>query len=195
MNIMRTSLLAMAAATTVLVPSAAHADSVTNSDPAGDVVSYDTSSGSDTPTKEPGQAEGDIVNSGVVHGLRVVKMAMRYRELTASGAGENHFFRIGTNEHRIREVYIEAGPGHWQGRAHFSAPSGRTVRCWAMRFRIDYTKNVVHLSVPRSCLSRPRWVHVGMGTATLTDPKVFVDDAHTNGHIGENPKWGQIIYR
>jgi hypothetical protein len=49
--------------------------------------------------------------------------------------------------------------------------------------------------VPRRCLGRPNWVHVGMAAGTFEDPASFWDDAATNGYIGANPKWGPRVHR
>ena len=196
MRIIRASALALATVlvTTlaVLVPSAAEARSYVSPDTSGDVVEVNFQY--ETTAVVPARTEGDIVSSGVVNGKRRIKMAMRYRELTMTGAGVVHVFRIGSLK-RVRVVSLVARPGHWQGSALMEKDNGTNVTCRGMSWSIGYDDNLLRLSVPRRCLGKPKWVHVGMLEKHMEDPSNFLDDAQTNGYIGADPKWGPWVRR
>lgn len=183
----------VAAATLVpLVPTSAHADTYLNNDAVGDVVAGSTSS--DTTTPEPARLEGDIAYSKVRHRARKVVMTMRYRELTASSP-MLHYFALATGKMR-RYVYVYAGPGHWGGKVEFDNAQGKKVRCHVTR-TIDYTANSATVSVPRSCLGRPKWVKVAMAQATfdtVTEGKLYLDDARSAGDFNQ-PRWSPRVYR
>ena len=123
-------------------------------------------------------------------------MAMRFEELTETGHGATYTFLIGT-KHKIRYLFLDTSPGHWQGLKLFSRNSGYDpVKCRGIGWSIDYGADLVRASVPRRCLGRPKWVHVGMGeNSFFNDPVLFLDDAATNGYIGREWKWGPRVYR
>ena len=192
---LRSSALALVTFMAVLIPSAATANSYVRPDAAKDVVKYATANSSSS-TKVPDRTFGDVLSSSVGHGKRRVNMAMRADELTQTGDGATFLFRIGT-KHKIRRLYIETSPGHWQGVGYFlrDTNSGDSLKCRGIGWSIDYGTDLVRASVPRKCLGKPKWVHVGMATATFEDPAIFLDDAGTNGYIGDAPKWGPRVYR
>jgi hypothetical protein len=198
LNIARAGALTLATVLAVMAPTAAHAASYVHPDSTGDVLHLnESSSDGDSGTKVPDRTDGDIVRSAVVHGKGRVSMALSYRDLVAptGSAGTIHIFRIGTNKKRVRQVYVFASGSRPQGAVDFEKGSGKSVKCKGVRWNINYSTNVVRASVPRRCLGNPKWVHVGMATATLADPDVFVDDAATNGYLGNEPKWGARVYR
>ena len=196
MKIVRSAMLTLAVAlSAALVPVAAHAGTYSAPDASGDVVMYDFSGDSETPVKVPDRTDGDIVNSRVVHGPNRLTMEVRYRDLVASGGTIVHDFRIGTNNHRVREIGIVAGPGKWQGRHVVVNKRGKRVRCHGVHWSLQYGANLVRVSVPRRCLGNPKWVHVGIGTLEETGSSLYLDDANTNGTFGETTKWGPRVYR
>lgn len=195
MNIARTSALALAAVL-VLAPTAAEAKSYVRSDPSGDVVEANTSS--NATTKVPARTDGDIVRSAVVHGKGRVTMAVSFRDLvapTTSDDGVVHIFRVGTNKKRIREFEVVTTGAHPGGVVEVTKGNGNRATCRGVAKSVDYTKNTVRLSVPRRCLGRPKWVHVGIGSIKFTSPNAFADDAATNGYLGNQVKWGPRVFR
>ncbi len=96
----------------------------------------------------------------------------------------DHFLRVVTNEGITRDVNVYAAPKHWRGEAEMTRPNGKTVPC-DIRHSIDYDLDVVTVSFPRSCVSSPRWVRIGVGS-TWAEPdvsKFYVDDAQLSGHL------------
>jgi hypothetical protein len=193
MNLVRSSLLAAVTAAAVLAPAAAYADAAVTSDPKGDVLVY--SGDSETPTKDPSVTQGDIVSSAVDYGPRRVTLAVHFRDLAMSGDGFYSVFRIRTNEGRLREVDLFAGPGQWSGTTETVNARHDKVRCRGVRHNIYYTANLARISIPSRCLSRPRWVETAIGAVDIKDPKFFVDDANTDGKVYDEPVWGTRVYR
>ncbi len=194
MKLLRSGTLALVTTLAVGVPAAASANSYVLPDPSGDVVKYDNQQ-DNTATAVPLRTEGDVLSSGVTHGKKRVKMAMRVDELAASGDGATFYFRIGTKK-KIRFLYINTSPGEWAGVKSFKkGDSSKSARCRGINWSIDYVDDIITASVPRKCLGKPKWVHVGMAVATYEEPAAFVDDAGTDGYIGDEPKWGPRVFR
>ena len=79
-----------------------------------------------------------------------------------------------------RDVDIFADGGDWQGSADLRRRSGSPVKC-AISHQINYTRNVIRLRVPRSCLKDPRWVQANVFTLGVFDQKALRmvgDSAH-----------------
>ena len=194
MKLLRSGTLALATTFAVAVPAAAQANSYVLPDSTKDVVKYDNQQ-DNTATAVPDRTEGDILSSSVAHGKRRVRMAMRVDELTPTGDGATFYFRIGTKK-KIRFLYINTSPGEWAGVKSFKkGDSNRNARCRGINWSIDYVEDIIAASVPRKCVGKPKWVHVGMAVATYEEPAAFVDDAQTDGYIGDEPKWGPRVYR
>lgn len=105
---------------------------------------------------DPQAANGDITRVVIRHAPRKVVIRTHYRELTR--AGSLWVGGIRTNEGVRREVIWDGD----SGRMLVFARDGRRVRCGAER-TVDAAAEVIEIRVPRSCLSRPRWVEVGVG--------------------------------
>ncbi len=160
---------------------AASARTLADSDPHGDVRSF--SGDSEKSVAEPAVTDGDIVSTRFTHGTHRVSVRIRLANLQRTGAYRAEYVRIVTNEGLRREVSLTAAPGMWRGRAEMDRPSGRKVRC-AMRHDIDYAHDVVTLDFPRTCISSPRWVRLGVGSLWGEDlKKIYVDDALIGGAV------------
>ncbi len=189
----RSGALALLTTMAVLVPSAAVADSYVHSDPAGDVRRFATHTAT-TSTAAPDRDEGDVLSSSVAHGKKRVTMAMRAEELPSTGDGVSYLFRIGT-KHKVRRLFIETGPGRWQGAKFFTKDNNKQTKCRGIRWSINYTTDVIVTSVPRRCLGKPKWVRVGMVLIAFEEPADFDDDAATTAPYGSVPRWGPRVYR
>jgi hypothetical protein len=207
---MRTSVLirpvlaATAAAAMVVVPvTAAQAQTWRHADATGDVQSMPVASDATTGTVEPGVTDPDIRTVRVSHAPRKVTMRVQFVDLAAAkDVGYFFVFQLRTNERLHRQVELDAGPGMWRGQVSFSSPR-RELRCKGLARSVDYIQNVVTVTVPRSCLSNPRWVQAGSGAAKITglnlnDPgsigtaTAYVDDAGSD-KLGNNLAWSPRI--
>ena len=187
----RTLVLTSLTSVALLVPTQAYAGSYLVHDSTKDVISQ-TDDGAET--KAPDHTEGDVRSSYVEYAPRRVVAAMSYVGLTQTPDLAGHVFSFHTNKGRVRDVTVLAGPGHWAGRAEMTTGRGRHVRCRVAR-TIDYTQHRISISVPRSCLGKPRWVQVGMGMVTVKGNTFFGDDALTNGTLGNNVVLGPRVFR
>jgi hypothetical protein len=205
---MRTSVLirpvlaATAAAAMVVVPvTAAQAQTWRHADATGDVQSVGASSDAN-PTPAPDAVDPDVSKIRVTHGPRKVTMRVQFVDLAAGKQVSYMFmFQLRTDERLHRDVVLDAGPGMWRGQASFSSPHS-DLRCKGLGHNIDYVQNVVTVTVPRSCLSRPRWVQAGAGAAKFTGlgtttqdmstVMLYADDAGSD-KIGNHLAWSPRI--
>lgn len=179
--------LALATALAVGTAGIASAQTLSVTDAAGDVESADMNSTQTTGTPEPTITNGDIVTTVFQHSGRRISVRVTFTDLQKTGSMRGDFLRLVTNEGVRREVSLYAGPQHWGGQAEMTRPNGRHVRC-RIAHDIDYSANVVTLSFPRACVSKPRWVRLGLGSMWLDNgSKVYADDAQrTGGAIEES---------
>jgi hypothetical protein len=170
----------------LLVATTASADArpVYHDDQTHDVLKYDDSA--QEPVGAPDQVNGDIVRTHLWHAHRVGAQ-VRFADLQKTGDFRADVLRIHTNENVNRTVMISAGPGNWRGSVDLTKANGDTVPC-RVAHSIDYTANVVTVRVPRSCLSRPRWVSMGFGSLTSDGDDtgtMYLDDALAPGVADE----------
>jgi len=179
-RLLRRGLTFAAVAVLVMLPSAAGAERRGEHDALADV--WASPVGAVSYTAVPKHVDGDIVATRVIHAPRAVWIRVRFRELTDTTNGNFHRFAI-KSDRRYRFVEINALPGHWEGTALMTGSAGRPVAC-ALHFRIDYVLNQIHLKIPRSCLSKPSWVRVGVRSIVAGALRVFTDDGHSIGVPG-----------
>jgi len=183
-----------AAATLVLAPAVAHADTDVHTDFTGDVVSTSFSSNTEEWTPEPTRTEGDIVSTRVSHLDRKVRIKIKLAALSRTGRGWDFYYVLRTNIGK-RYLDLDATRGRWAGKPRLTNANDKTVSCTGLSRSIDYVNDAVLVVIPRSCLGNPRWVRVGIGSIGLGSTKVFVDDARTQGNIYNLPVLGPRVYR
>lgn len=207
--LIRPALVAAAAAALTIVPvTAATAQTYRHTDTTHDLQSVDLSSSSDfTFTPTPDATEPDVKSIRISHGPRRVSVAMRFTDLTKTATKTAYEVEVRTNEHLLRTVDLEAGPQTWRGRQSFSSSRG-ALRCKGLTHSIDYDTNVVSISIPRYCLSTPRWVKVAAmaadevvattsptdGSQPTTTDTGYLDDAQ-NSTFGLNETWSPRIHK
>jgi hypothetical protein len=130
---------------------------------------------------------GDITRLRAAHGTHRVKVRLQFQDLQKRNVdGFNHFTRVRTDE-KMFLIRLHAYRGWWAGESLLAAK--RLLKCRGLKHHIDYAENTVRVSVPRSCLGRPKWVRVGAATNSFvkgTDQLRF-DDALSTGTAGEVP--------
>lgn len=176
------SALCLAAGLAVTTAGTATAQTLSVTDQAGDVYSFTMDS--DTATAEPGVANGDIVRTVLRHNTGRISARVKLAELRRIGEVSGTFLRVLTNEGITRDVSIYAGPNMWRGQAEMSRRNGNTVAC-DITHKIDYDRNLVTLSFPRSCVSNPRWVRIGLGASWANSgfQKFYLDDSQISGQV------------
>jgi hypothetical protein len=133
------------------------------------------------PVVAPRQRRNDIRRTVVRHGLHAVTIRARFSELSRRPAFYVLTVPLRTSAGVRREVSLFVDrETHWRGVADFMRPSGRLAKC-AVAHRINYTRNVVRVRVPRSCLDDPRWIQANvfiLGAFSRMPGGVYGDSAH-----------------
>ena len=176
-----------------LAPLPAHAASVTTKDAARDVVSQVDDQG---PTQaEPQRAEGDVLSMRVTHGTRAVRIRLLAAQLTRDPQQTTAYvFAIKTNEGRRADLSVYVDGSTWQGQRSLTV-NGRDRSCRGLRTHIDYRAAKVTATVPRWCLSNPRWVRVGGGIGVDAGSRLYADDVSRAGTIGHELELGPRVRR
>jgi hypothetical protein len=194
MKIVRTLALVLATSTAVLLPAQAFADSTLHRDATKDMISFNFESDDEAPTPAPDRTDGDIRGISTTHAARKVLITVRFVEWIRHEDMAIPVFRLHTNENQNREVQVRPGTRTRPSMAFMINGRGDEVRC-RMTTSVQIVANKVTLGIPRTCLSRPRWVQVGAGIVQFEEPNVFVDDAYLNGRIRNQLALGPRLFR
>ena len=170
---------------TLLAPTAATARTLRIDDPTGDSWHelYDDGAPRPTGYEPAGSApNSDIVTVTVSHNRNRVKIRTTFVDLVLDTQGVIAVTKIRTSDGLRRRAWVvkeEAGkPTH-------GFLTGRDrIACRGIREEIDFARNVATVSVPRHCLSAPRWVKVvagGGNYAEAPDPASYRDIAGSTG--------------
>ena len=157
--------------------SSAEAAEITVADSTGDVREGDDG------RLAPRVSNGDITNVSYDHRAARVVIRAEYVELLRPRGDSGLFFasRMRTNEGAYRVAFTSADAGEPQGVTYLSARR-REVRC-NVDERIDYFGNAIQVRIPRTCLSRPRWIRFTSYHATFTENRDTFDNPHDDGTI------------
>lgn len=170
---LRSSLaVALGTAALVLTTVPAHAALYSHTDAVQDVVVEtcpDEEFENCTSGVDKAKAEGDIVRANIRHQSTRVLLRVKMRELSNQGV-RGHFIRIVTNEGLERWVNVLAFHGTLQPQFKQLVKANEdAVRCSGLWAGYDGATDVATFIVPRSCLSYPRWVRVGVGAITASE--------------------------
>lgn len=189
---------ALATATTLVLTgaTAAHAESTTVDDRAGDVWRFPAERGDWVRVRSPRNA--DIDTTFVDHTANEVVLTTTYERL---GRKDNQFFTVWTIESdngNNADVVVGAEPGQWRGEVGFyptSGPPPRTlpnprmpargqVECTTITHDIGYRADRVTVTVPRSCFGDPASVRVRSFAVAYnkTQKKTWYDNGHNRTH-------------
>jgi hypothetical protein len=200
------ALLALATASVIAVPPAS-AERAHWSDPSGDGWTWGDRGDDETrPYPIGGVMNADIASVSVRHRRYALTIRTTFHRLERPTdpdyqEWEGHFgFEavIRTNEGVRRNLHSGwrwfYGPiGEDLG---LSNREGRAVAC-TMTNSTDWEAKTMYVRIPRSCLSRPRWVQVAVGAKTwgiYVDP---VDDARTTKYWNSSrpDSWTRRLFR
>jgi hypothetical protein len=126
----------------------------------------------------PRTRTGDVRRALVTHGHSKVVIRQRFVDLRRIGDYSLFTARIQTGAKLYRELQVEASRHGWRGTAKVFNRRGDRVACDAGH-QIDYARNVVVMSVPRSCLNNPNrvratagnyWAHRQRGVFLMDNP-------------------------
>jgi hypothetical protein len=178
---MRTRLLVVLATALLLVGvggGVASAQRADLRDARGDVWRSDFS-GHTEPA--PQSRTGDVRRALFVHGSARIVIRQRFVDLRRIGDYALFTVRIQTGANLYRELRVEASRHGWRGTAKVFNRRGDRVGCDASH-QIDYAKNVVVMSLPRSCLKFPKRIRATAGSYRANRKRaVFLMDNPHNG--------------
>lgn len=185
--------LALAAGLTLGTAGTSAAASLTKVDQRGDLQYVEGESETSSPA--PTVQNGDITRTVMKHAARRIAVRIQFADLRRVGM-RGDFLRVVTNEGVRRDVMIFAGPMSWRGDAEMTRLNGQPVAC-DIAHKIDYDRNVVTVSFPRSCVSNPRWVRLGTGSfwTESEGTKSYADDAQLDGQVNDNLKLSTRLRR
>lgn len=162
----RALVAATTVAATLLAPVAAQAASLTIGDGTGDSWREEITDGKVTGFSPAGSAvNADVVAVKVKHGGRRVVVKTTFLDLSSKAEGVVTQTKVKTNEGKHFRLVL-AKDGDRRGTKGYV--SGR--RCGGVHEKVSFTKNIAKISVPRRCLSNPRWIKVVSGGGNYWEP-------------------------
>jgi hypothetical protein len=182
--LVRAALVASTLAAVLLPAGVAAAASVSIDDATGDTYAAKYDESTDTTDYEPAgsQVNVDLDEVVVRHTARKVIATATYVDLKRTDNRFMYLLRLRTNEGLKRDVTVETLMSSWKGSVMFGKPNGDEVKCTGIDHAIDYVANTVTVSVPRRCLSNPRYVQAFTAGAGFSDAG---DQYFDHGHMAD----------
>jgi hypothetical protein len=149
----RRFLHAVTAALVLALPAVpAAAEQVTERDARGDVVRVEE--GGSNPVSAPTARVGDVLRTTFRHEATRVVVRTRFVALERSGRRFTVWVDVQDRPGRVWYVGVRAEPRDRAGKTILMDSRGRDLSCTA-EHRIDYARDTVRVSVPRSCFGDP----------------------------------------
>ncbi|WP_154402669.1 hypothetical protein [Nocardioides speluncae] len=168
------------------VAPSAYAEKLVRDDARRDVVRAIESDAGETLQPAPRAADPDILRVAVDHRTTALLIRTKYAALDRRVVRTDALEIRTSAGKRFEALTFVHKRGQWQGRTAIGTGSAG-VDCPGLRHRFDYEANVATWTIPRSCIGRPRWVRVGVGTGRGTwDGPFFIDDAFRKGIASYN---------
>lgn len=103
----------------------------------------------------------DIWRSTFRHTSERVVVRVRFDDLRPTGKRLRLWVDVEDGRGRTNTIGVEGAPGNRGGTAWLMGDRGQDRPC-RVRHRIDYTRDVVRASLPRTCLGSPRVLRFGV---------------------------------
>jgi hypothetical protein len=199
---LRAGLVALVAGAALLAPLSASAETVVIKDRAGDVwaMTEDPETWDTELSKAGSVANTDIENVKIAHSARKVKVWARYADLRRNQDFVIFGFGVRTNESVRRDAYVFSFDRRED--EFLVRRNGRLLKCRGMRAEVQWPQDEVELDIPRSCLSKPRWIQVRAFAQSMPGEQLesadepFVAHIDAVGKTGWNPNtWSQRVSR
>ena len=159
-----------------------------HTDPAKDVVL----TGAFDIGPAPANKEADIVKVSVTHTASKVQSTTVLRDITTS---KKHNFvtslraKVGTKVRQF-DLYLQTDAGDAQGELSLYRKDGTPVTCSGLSSKVDYVKDVVTVSVARSCIGKPSWVKAGVSAEWIPTH----DDYYSDNGLEKGGAPGVVTY-
>lgn len=180
----------------IAVGSAAHAETWSRTDSAGDVLAL-SSDVDGAGQRDPHNRTADIRRVSVRHAARTVIITLRVRDLR--GGDSMLLGAVATPDERYDLMVMRGSDFRmFMLEPSSSEPDGAGSTCRGKRLEHATAQDRIRITIPRSCLGDPAWVRVG--ATYLTGPllssvdgegEAYADDAMSTGNrLGsiERPK-------
>jgi hypothetical protein len=171
----------------------APANTVTLTDPTGDVWSI--SEGESAPSPASDEPSADVVRAVVTHRRHRVSVRMKFSDLRRADTA--FYGATIVTPRQLRAAFVMTGPRRWGGRPLLVNGNFAKVRCPGFQHSVDYASEQVTMTLPRACLGNPRWVRVEMnngifrGGSEATFQEITDNPHSTRADGGMTPR----IYR
>jgi hypothetical protein len=184
-SLLRAALMAVTVGV-VLAPVPAFAQRLVIGDGPGDSWEehHDPSTGDVTYTQAGSPVNADVLRTVVRHRAHSVLVRTAFADLRNNAQGVVSGIKIRTNEGLHRQVWVMKDGSASGSQVALVTPRGRQVRCHGLSKSIDWAGDSISVTVPRSCLSAPRWVQVvnAAGNFATGDMPSYVDVAGKTGY-------------
>jgi hypothetical protein len=166
-------LAAVLAPVALLLPTAAHAETVVTEDPAGDARAW-TDYQEFQYVPAPDEASVDVIRTAAAFGQRRLSVAVHFRDLEVRVHHET-LVRVWTPRGAF-DVTAERRSAR-RTTVSLARKGGDALGCRGLSAAYDGAADTVALSVPARCIGAPRWVRLGV-RATAT-PRRYADNPGT----------------
>lgn len=154
------AVVAGAAMGVTLAAGPAQAERTAVADRRGDVLKVEEGATSGEPA--PGSTF-DVWRSTFAHTTDRVVVRVRFDDLRRTGKRLQVWVNLQDGRGRTNHIGIEGTPGNRSGTAWLMGDRGQDRPC-RIRHRIDYGRDVVRVSLPRTCVGSPRVLRFGVLT-------------------------------
>jgi hypothetical protein len=169
-------LVAVAVVPALAVP--AHAASTAVEDAVSDMWTLNQDPESDAAfVKAPGAREGDFVRTSYTHTERRVVVTAKFREIAKVGGRLYFSTRMRDQDGKKHIVNVIATRTNRAGRATLTTYGGERVACDVVH-RIDYAKDRVRASFPRTCIDSPRRLEFTSALYRVVGGTWYLDNPH-----------------
>jgi hypothetical protein len=188
---------ALVAPVALLLPAAAHAETVVTEDASGDARAWSAYQEFQF-VPAPEEASVDVTRTAAAFGQRRLSVAVHFRDLEVRVRHET-LVRVWTPRGAF-DVTAERRSAR-PATVSLARKGGDALGCRGLNVAYDGAADTVALSVPARCVGAPRWVRLGVkATATprvdadnpSTDVFFLADDGHRGGlrenSIGKGPR-------
>lgn len=162
-----------------LTAGAAAAASLTVDDGRGDVWKFnmDAESEDDLYVPAPGQKNGDVTRVVFRHTDKRVVMRSKFAELDAVGRSFGIAVRMRDQDGKKRLAYVETTRRDRAGSSALQTMRGKDIEC-NVKHKVNYDKNVVKLSFPRTCVGNPRYLQFTTVDYLAMRSDFYLDNPH-----------------
>lgn len=189
--------VAALAASVVLAPTTAFAKAVTLDDAQGDTYKVQWEEGSEEPTfTESGvDLNADVDKATVSHTDKRIALVTRYASLKKTGMDLSTGVTMKTDDGTEWVLYASAyrTSEGWQASGYSFSAGGpvsrfaaRGMSCEGTKAHVDFEKDLLSVSAPRSCFGGPTWIkgHVDAVASKYNEETGVYTQIFDNAHNG-----------